>query len=198
MVNRHIYQEELRTNIDSNNNEENYDDGDDGRPPVAVHLGIATPAPAPVPVLPATSAQPFQPAIDPEWGAAIGLLQSQLGWMGSGGPTLDEMREFFDNLREKGLTDWWALAVKVAVDQNARSWAYMRSVLRTALESNRPPGSPKPQKGNNGNGNGTYRNGNGKSHPAYDDGLAALSAAERADLSAKLRASRQAPRLPGV
>lgn len=177
MVNRHIYQEELRTNTDSNNNEES--DDDDGKPAVE---------------------QPLTPALDTEWGTAFSLFQSQLGWMGGAGPTLDEMREYFDELRSKGLTDWWASAVKVAVDQNARSWAYVRQVLRTALESNRPPGSPKAQKGSNAS-NGTHRNGRGPGYSGkpYDDGLSSLTTAERETLSAQLRATRnRQPSLPGV
>lgn len=178
MVNRHIYKEEQGTSTESNNNER-FDDDDDGQQPVT---------------------QPLAPALDAEWGAAISLFQSQLGWMGGGGPTLDEMRDYFDELREKGLTDWWAQAVKVAVDQNARSWAYVRATLRNALDSNRPPGSPNPKKGTNGT-NGAHRNGYRPvaSVKPYDDGLSALSAAERQELSAQLAATRSRQRgLPGL
>lgn len=170
------------------NNEESYDDDDGGRPgePSTGNRHMVE--------------QPLTPALDTEWGTAFSLFQSQLGWMGGAGPTLDEMREYFDELRSKGLTDWWALAVKVAVDQNARSWAYVRQVLRTALESHRPPGSPKAQKGSNAS-NGTHRNGHGPGYSGkpYDDGLSSLTTAEREALSAQLAATRNRQRsLPGV
>lgn len=144
---------------------------------------------------------PFVPVLDEDWGAAFRLFQTQLGWMGGAGPTLDEMREFFDELRTKGLTDWWALAVKVAVDQNARSWAYVRATLRNALDSNCPPGAPNPKKGTNGT-NGAYRNGHRASNSGnrpYDDGLSTLSPSERKELSAQLAATRNRQRgLPGL
>lgn len=181
MVNRHIYKDLTMNNNENTKKkaEKESDDDDDGKPAVE---------------------QPLTPALDTEWGTAFGLFQSQLGWMGGAGPTLDEMREYFDELRSKGFPDWWASAVKVAVDNNARSWAYVRQVLRTALESNRPPGSPKAQKGSNAS-NGTHRNGRGPGYSGkpYDDGLSSLTTAERETLSAQLRATRNRQQsLPGV
>lgn len=171
-----------RTRINEQDSEKNFDDDDKGQ--------------APDPKLP-------QEMRDQEWGAAIRLFQRECGWLGGGGPTFNEMQDVFDDLREKGLTVWWDQAVKVAVDQNARSWAYVRSVLRNALSDNKPPGALPPKGAKKQNGayqrsttarptNGTAK-GNG-----YDDGLGNLSQAERDKLSEQLRAARQAPRLPGV
>lgn len=133
MVNRHIYKDLTMKNNEKTKNEaeKESDDDDDGQPVVM---------------------QPSEQTRDEAWGTAFHLFQTECGYLGGGGPTYIEMGDTFDELRERGLADWWALAVKVAVDNNARSWAYVRTVLRKALADNRPPGSPKPQ-------NGTFRNG---------------------------------------
>jgi hypothetical protein len=61
-----------------------------------------------------------------------------------------EIDAMLDDLDERKLSDWWALAIQVACDQNHRSWAYVRGVLRNCLKDGRPPGSPRL--GGNGNG----------------------------------------------
>jgi DnaD/phage-associated family protein len=69
-----------------------------------------------------------------------------------------EIDAMLTELASKGLQDWWQQAIHVACDQNHRSWAYVRGILRNCLQDGRPPGSPKP----NGNGHSPPKGNVGK------------------------------------
>jgi hypothetical protein len=69
---------------------------------------------------------------------AITAFQDDIGII-SGGHQADEMREFLDELEYRGLEAWWQGAIDIAVDQNKRSWAYVRGVLRNCIAEGRAP-----------------------------------------------------------
>lgn len=78
---------------------------------------------------------------------AIRAFESNIGLV-SGALQSDEILDILGELEERHIEPWWEAALKVAVDGNKRSWAYVRGVLRSCLAEGRPPG------GRNGNGNG--------------------------------------------
>jgi len=51
----------------------------------------------------------------------------------------NDIHDMLAELEEKGLETWWADAVGVAVDQNKRSWAYVRAVLNNCIKDGKPP-----------------------------------------------------------
>lgn len=91
---------------------------------------------------------PLQSPPPPLLAQAMRAYECSIGLVA--GPTQgDEMAAMVDELHAKKLDDWWTMAVKVACDQNHRSWAYVRGILRNCLRDGKPPGAPKQ----NGNGN---------------------------------------------
>lgn len=76
---------------------------------------------------------------------AIRAYENAIGLV-SGALQNQEIGDFLGELESKGLTDWWALAIQACADQNKRSWAYMRAVLKAWLAQGHP-----------GNGNGQAR-----------------------------------------
>lgn len=73
-----------------------------------------------------------------------------------------EMVAWVEEAVDRGLTPWLAQAVTEAVNHNARSWAYVQSILRRSFEQGRPPGQAQD----------TASRRNGRSNP----GLAAVEA----------------------
>ena len=69
---------------------------------------------------------------------AFAAFQNNIGLV-SGGTQADEIRAYLEELERRGTPDWWEGAIQVAVDQNKRSWAYVRGVLRNCLSEGRPP-----------------------------------------------------------
>lgn len=59
--------------------------------------------------------------------------------MVSGAHQAQEIDAMLLDLEERGLSDWWNAALRVAADQNKRSWAYVRGVLTNCLREGRPP-----------------------------------------------------------
>lgn len=64
-----------------------------------------------------------------------------------------EMTDVIDRLRARNALDWWHMAVKIACDNNARKWSYVKAVLENALRDGRAPGTNKPR--TNGNSSHT-------------------------------------------
>lgn len=99
---------------------------------------VSTPEPAPVGDYLAQGLRYFENAI----GVVAGVRQSE------------EIRMSLDELHERGLDDWWQTAVDLAIDNNKRSWAYIRAILQNHLRDGTAPirkagpihGPPKPQK----------------------------------------------------
>jgi DnaD/phage-associated family protein len=69
----------------------------------------------------------------------------------------EEMTDVLDRLKARNALDWWHMAVKIACDNNARKWSYVKAVLENALRDGRAPGTHKPR-----------QNGHGASHPRAD------------------------------
>jgi DnaD/phage-associated family protein len=68
-------------------------------------------------------------------------------------PSLVQQQEIdamLEELEGRGLQDWWQKAIDIACDQNHRSWAYVRGILRNCMSEGKPPGSRPP--GGNGHG----------------------------------------------
>jgi len=85
---------------------------------------------------------PLQSPPPPLLAQAVRDFENNIGLVS--GPTQgDEMAAMVDELHAKNVDGWWQLAVKVACDQNHRSWAYVRGILRNCLRDGNPPGAPK-------------------------------------------------------
>lgn len=63
---------------------------------------------------------------------------------------VQEMADRLTTLRERNALDWWDMALKVAEDNNARKWAYVRATLDNCIAAGTPPGAPKPGGKSNG------------------------------------------------
>lgn len=68
-----------------------------------------------------------------------------------------EMTDVIDRLKARNALDWWHMALKIACDNNARKWSYVKAVLENALADGRAPGTNKPR-----------TNGHGASHTRAD------------------------------
>lgn len=79
-----------------------------------------------------------------EYESTIGLI--------SGAQQAEEIDVTLADLVTRNLMPWWSMAIKVACDQNKRSWAYVRGTLRNCLAAGTPPGTGK------GNTNGRSAN----------------------------------------
>lgn len=72
----------------------------------------------------------------------------------NGGTQVEEIRSILEELHARGLDSWWKTAIDIAVDHNARNWAYVRGVLENHLKDGTAParktgpitGRAKPQK----------------------------------------------------
>lgn len=82
-------------------------------------------APSPLPSFTETAIRAFEGSI----GLVNGALQS------------DEMLDMLGELEKRHIEAWWEAALKVAVDNNKRSWSYVRGVLRSCLNEGKPPAS---------------------------------------------------------
>lgn len=56
-----------------------------------------------------------------------------------------EMTDVIDRLKARNALDWWPMALKIACDNNARKWSYVKAVLENALADGRAPGTNKPR-----------------------------------------------------
>lgn len=61
-----------------------------------------------------------------------------------------EMIDRLKDLRQAGVLGWWDMALKVAEDNNARRWSYIRAILDRCLREGKPPGAAKTTGGRNG------------------------------------------------
>lgn len=62
----------------------------------------------------------------------------------------DEMTDRLKELQAHGVLEWWDAALKVAADNNARRWAYVRATLDGCLREGHAPGTPRTNGRNNG------------------------------------------------
>lgn len=69
---------------------------------------------------------------------AFRAYESEIGIISTA--QVSEFTEILDELHSRGLLDWWNAALKVAVDNNARKWSYIRKVLKNSLAEGKPPG----------------------------------------------------------
>lgn len=75
------------------------------------------------------SSSPFADELR-EYSNTIGMV--------SGGLQSEEIVAMLEELRERGVPDWWGLAIKVCADQNKRRWSYLRAVLGNWLKQGHP------------------------------------------------------------
>lgn len=61
----------------------------------------------------------------------------------------EEISSAVAELQARGVLDWWNSAIKIACDNNARSWAYVRAIVENALKDGKPPGTNKPSRNGN-------------------------------------------------
>jgi DnaD/phage-associated family protein len=92
---------------------------------------VAAQKAAPQPPSPSSSS-PFQQK-------AIRAFENTIGLV-AGAHQAQEITAMLDDLETRHLEDWWTAALKVAADQNKRSWAYVRGILRNCLSEGQPPG----------------------------------------------------------
>ncbi len=69
---------------------------------------------------------------------AICAYEGTIGLV-SGAHQADEIREMLADLETRKIESWWDPALQIATDQNKRSWAYVRGILRNSLASGTPP-----------------------------------------------------------
>ena len=67
----------------------------------------------------------------------------------SGKDQRDEILAAIDDLTEIGHSEWWFAALREAENNNARKWAYVRSIISRCLRDGSAPGS-KPSNRRNG------------------------------------------------
>ncbi len=77
------------------------------------------------------------------FGPYFASFQNNIGLV-SGTLQAGEMREVLEELTRRGVVDWWDKALKIAVDNNKRSWAYMRSILDNCVREGHPPMTREP------------------------------------------------------
>lgn len=78
--------------------------------------------------------------------AAVRAYENTVGLV-SGAQQAQDIADMVGELENRGVMDWWETAVRIAADQNKRSWAYVRGILTNCLREGRPPlnrGSPAP------------------------------------------------------
>lgn len=75
-----------------------------------------------------------------------------------------EIFERLENLQARGALDWWDMALRVAEDNNKRTWAYVRGILDSCLREGHAPGIRAPARAS----------GNGRSGEREHPGLVAL------------------------
>jgi hypothetical protein len=82
-----------------------------------------------------------------------------------------EMSDVIDRLKARNVLDWWHMAVRIACDNNARKWSYVKAVLENALADGRAPGTNKPRTNGQAQRTKSYDNlAQGYSTPAgYED-----------------------------
>lgn len=68
--------------------------------------------------------------------SAIGIL--------SGAQQSEEIADVLCILYERGIPGWWDGALRIAVDNNKRSWSYVRGILRNCLQEGKPPNPGEP------------------------------------------------------
>jgi hypothetical protein len=69
---------------------------------------------------------------------AVAQYENTIGLI-SGAQQANEIESMILGLETANITDWWGLALRVAADQNKRSWAYVRGVLNNCLREGKPP-----------------------------------------------------------
>ena len=79
-------------------------------------------------------------ATAPETALAVKAYENACGVL-PGGTVREEMLQAIDDLAQLGHPEWWQQALDEAVAHNARSWAYVKVVIETALTKKRAPGS---------------------------------------------------------
>ena len=95
---------------------------------------------------------------------AIRAYENQIGLL-SGAHQAGEMTAIISELHERGTLTWWNTALKIACDNNARKWSYVRAILENSLKTGIAPGTKPPA--------AERRNGNGTSKPRVDPAVVA-------------------------
>lgn len=62
----------------------------------------------------------------------------------------DDVKEWVVEAVDRGLEPWLEQAVREAVSHNARTWVYVRSILRRCFDTGTPPGAGLPSRNGNG------------------------------------------------
>jgi hypothetical protein len=80
---------------------------------------------------------------------AVHKYENTIGFI-SGATQSQEISDVLTALESRHIEPWWDSALHIAADQNKKSWAYVRAILRNCLADGKPPGSRPP--GGNGHG----------------------------------------------
>jgi DnaD/phage-associated family protein len=51
----------------------------------------------------------------------------------------EEIKAVLEELYQRGIQEWWTTALKIAADNNKRSWSYVRGILRNCIREGKAP-----------------------------------------------------------
>jgi DNA-binding transcriptional regulator YhcF (GntR family) len=69
---------------------------------------------------------------------AFSAYQNTIGLV-SGATQRDAIIDILEELEKRGVESWWQMALNISADQNKRSLAYVRGILKRCLAEGRPP-----------------------------------------------------------
>ncbi len=73
---------------------------------------------------------------------AIRAYENAIGFL-AGAHQAGEMQAILAELQGRGVLAWWDAALRIACDNNARKWSYMRAILENSLKTGLAPGAQK-------------------------------------------------------
>jgi hypothetical protein len=87
-------------------------------------------------------------AVDNFSGAIAGAVRAYENAIGviAGAEQANEIADMIEQLERKHLLFWWSSALKIACDNNARSWSYVRAIITNSLATGKAPGTDKPSR----------------------------------------------------
>jgi hypothetical protein len=86
---------------------------------------------------------------------AVRAYENAIGVI-AGADQANEIADAIEELEKKRLLHWWASALKIACDNNARSWSYVRAIITNSLATGKAPGTDKPSRNGRSNGRKVY------------------------------------------
>ena len=79
--------------------------------------------------------------------AAVKAYENSIGLI-SGAMQREEILAAIDILASIGHPEWWGMALRIAEDNDARKWSYVRAIITRCVKDGRAPGSTKPARRN--------------------------------------------------